>query len=98
VVSFLTKPVRQSELRKAIQTALGARPEKLSSERRPPPTGARRLRILLAEDNPINQKLATRLLEKQGHAVMVAGGGHEATETWGREPVDLSVMGRQVRG
>jgi len=38
------------------------------------------LRVLLAEDNPVNQLLATRLLEKQGHAVVVANNGREALE------------------
>lgn len=38
----------------------------------------RKLRVLLAEDNPINQILATRLLEKQGHSVTVANDGREA--------------------
>jgi CheY-like chemotaxis protein len=44
----------------------------------PPPEAGRKLRILLAEDNLINQILATRLLEKRGHSVTVANDGREA--------------------
>src|ERR1019366_6663851 len=43
---------------------------------------ARRLNILLAEDNPVNQKLAVRLLEKAGHKVVLATTGKEALNAW----------------
>ncbi len=44
-------------------------------------TSAHSLRILVVEDNPINQRLATRLLEKQGHQVTLAADGREAVDT-----------------
>ena len=50
------------------------------------------LRILLAEDNLINQKMAARLLEKRGHSVAIAGDGKEAFELWERAPFDLILM------
>jgi CheY-like chemotaxis protein len=59
-------------------------------------TGLRRLRILLAEDNPVNQKVAVRLLEKAGHAVRVAGDGRAALATLEREGFDLIFMDVQM--
>ena len=56
------------------------------------PTVARRLYILLAEDNPINQKLAVRLLEKQGHRVFAVKNGREAIEQVGAQEFDLVLM------
>jgi CheY-like chemotaxis protein len=56
----------------------------------------RPLRILLVEDNLINQKVAVRLLEKHGHRVVVAGNGQEALYTLEREPFDLVLMDVQM--
>jgi CheY-like chemotaxis protein len=56
----------------------------------------RPLRILLAEDNAVNQTLAVRLLQKAGHAVTVAGDGREAVEAWRRQPFDVILMDVQM--
>jgi PAS domain S-box-containing protein len=56
----------------------------------------RRLRVLVAEDNLINQRLAVRLLEKAGHAVTVVETGLEAVAAVGREPFDLVLMDVQM--
>ncbi|HBN10021.1 MAG TPA: hypothetical protein DD435_15730 [Cyanobacteria bacterium UBA8530] len=50
------------------------------------------LRILLAEDNPINQKVVMRILEKRGHSVFLAEDGQQALSLWERVPVDLILM------
>ena len=50
------------------------------------------LRILLAEDNPVNRKLAIKLLEKRGHTIVVAGNGREALAAWEQQTFDLVLM------
>ncbi len=54
------------------------------------------LRILLVDDNRVNQMLAERLLRKQGHTVLVAGNGTEALNAWQHEPFDLILMDVQM--
>jgi two-component system, sensor histidine kinase and response regulator len=54
------------------------------------------LHILLVEDNLVNQRLAVRLLEKQGHIVRVANNGREAVTTYERERFDLVLMDIQM--
>jgi len=57
----------------------------------------RRLRILLAEDNTVNQRLAKRLLEKRGHEVSIAGDGRQAVEAaMSAPPFDLILMDVQM--
>jgi two-component system, sensor histidine kinase and response regulator len=120
ITTYLTKPIKQSELLDAIMTALGARvdrssalahprpgsalgpakagpvPRRAPSAERQAPRAKRALRILLAEDNAVNQRLAVRLLEKWGHTVVVAGNGREALAALGREPFDLVLMDVQM--
>lgn len=54
------------------------------------------LHVLLAEDNLVNQKLATRLLEKRGHSVVVVCNGREAVEATAKESFDLVLMDVQM--
>jgi len=54
------------------------------------------LRVLVAEDNLINQKIAARLLEKAGHKVTVASDGREALAAWRKQPFDLVLMDIQM--
>ena len=99
IASYLVKPVKQADLRKAILTALGASATSvppLPRLSRQHLEAARRLHILLAEDNPINQKLAVCLLEKQGHAVRVVGNGKDALATLEKEAFDLVLMDVQM--
>jgi CheY-like chemotaxis protein/HPt (histidine-containing phosphotransfer) domain-containing protein len=65
----------------------------LGRESMPPP---RRLRILLAEDNAVNQILVVRLLEKEGHRVTVAGNGREVLDRVAKERFDLVLMDVQM--
>ena len=54
------------------------------------------LRVLLAEDNLVNQKLAVRLLEKEGHSVVVAGNGREALAALDEDDFDVVLMDVQM--
>ena len=99
IAGHVTKPVRQSELLDAIVTALGNGSDTSHFVRpvsEPALRAARPLRVLLAEDNAVNQRLAVRLLEKWGHTVVVAGNGLKAVETWEQEPFDLILMDVQM--
>jgi PAS domain S-box-containing protein len=82
VAAYLTKPVKQSELWEAVQVALGGKPRQADLAplvtRHSLREAQRIYRVLLAEDNPVNQILAVRLLEKRGHTVVVANTGREA--------------------
>jgi two-component system, sensor histidine kinase and response regulator len=102
VAAYLLKPVRQAELRESIERVLGA-----TSENRLGPLITTRtleesrsansaLNVLLAEDNDVNQKLATRLLEKRGHRVVVAVNGRQALEALRKAQFDLVLMDVQM--
>ena len=103
VAAYLLKPVRQAELREAITRAIGTIPvpgttsmitqKKLREERA---AAGQFLRILLAEDNLVNQKLAVRLLEKRGHTVAVADNGGFAVDLLKRQKFDLVLMDVQM--
>jgi PAS domain S-box-containing protein len=86
IAGYLMKPVKQSEIREAILLAIGA-PSGASSlplvTRHSLREERKRLRILLAEDNPVNQALMTRLLEKRGHMVEVVATGSQALRALG---------------
>ena len=63
-----------------------------------PPVAASMLRILLAEDNPANQKLATYVLQDRGHLVEIAGDGQEAIRLTERNRYDVILMDVQMPG
>lgn len=102
VAAYLLKPIRQSELREAIARVLGARTEEgaiplitrfsLQDAREP----SSLLKVLLAEDNLVNQRLAVRLLEKRGYRVVVASNGCEALQALEKESFDLVFMDVQM--
>ena len=100
MAAYLSKPIRQSVLWDAIVSALGT--SRVTESRLPQPTAhelgpcPRRMEILLAEDNAVNQKLAVRLLEKRGHAVTVAANGREAVEALERRQFDVVLMDVQM--
>lgn len=98
ISGYLVKPMKQSDLLNAITLALGhPHEEKISViTRYTIQENRRRLNILLAEDNIVNQKLAVKILEKWGHRVVVASNGKEAIEKLEGERLDLVLMDVQM--
>ena len=99
----LLKPVKPSDLRAAIRSALrGPSHEagpRVSNSPGPPEAPGRRgepLRLLLVEDNPTNQKLTVRLLQRRGHQVEVAGNGQEAIGMLEDHRFDMVLMDVQM--
>jgi two-component system, sensor histidine kinase and response regulator len=102
VAAYILKPVRQAELRESIARVLGATRIKgsiplftrfsLRDEREPGDAP----RALVAEDNPVNQLLVTRLLEKRGYFVRVVGNGRLALDAIAKDPYDLVLMDVQM--
>jgi len=95
----LTKPVKQSELWDAIVNALHLpapnRTAANAATRRK--RGARqKLRILVAEDNPVNQDLALHMLQRRGHSVILAENGRQALDAVERHKFDLVLMDVQM--
>jgi len=79
VRASLTKPVKQSDLLDSITVVLGVagQPADAVTEAAPG-VPRRRLRVLVAEDNPVNQLVASAILEKRGHSVVAVANGREA--------------------
>jgi signal transduction histidine kinase/DNA-binding response OmpR family regulator len=98
ITSFLSKPVRRKELLSAILALLGCQTTSSSSHEVLPPTvtSRRELRILLAEDNRVNQAVASRLLAKLGHVFVIANNGQEAIELLKQQAFDLVLMDVQM--
>jgi signal transduction histidine kinase/DNA-binding response OmpR family regulator len=98
VATCLAKPVKASDLLLSMRQVLGmpqAEARTLVAPNRPLPTGSP-LHILVAEDNLINQRLATAFLEKAGHRVTLAGTGIEALSKWRESDFDLILMDVQM--
>ncbi len=107
IEAYLTKPVRQSQLHDALATLMGSPADVVSA---PSPAEAplitrhslkeekarSRARLLLAEDNAVNQKVAVRMLEKLGYRVDVAADGLEAVEALSRIPYAAVLMDVQM--
>jgi CheY-like chemotaxis protein/anti-sigma regulatory factor (Ser/Thr protein kinase) len=99
-VAYLIKPITQSSLLDAILKVFSPLDSTSQTEapaaRRSVRVSNRFLRVLLAEDNPVNQKLVVWLLEKGGHSVRVAGNGREAISALESERFDIVLMDVQM--
>jgi GAF domain-containing protein/DNA-binding response OmpR family regulator len=98
--AYLAKPIRQSQLHDTL-VGLLARDEPKAAKDAPraldPQMAARHpLRILLAEDNVVNQKLALRMLQLMGYRADLAGNGLEAIESVERQDYDVVLMDVQM--
>ncbi|MFW5840429.1 MAG: response regulator, partial [Planctomycetota bacterium] len=99
-VGILHKPVADGDLRDAICEALGIESQEQQQapgrQQSDAPEADRCLRILVAEDNPVNQRLASILLEKKGHTVLQATDGCKAVEAFKAEAIDVILMDIQM--
>jgi PAS domain S-box-containing protein len=101
--AYLTKPIKQSQLFNAMVTVFG-KPAAVSGAAQEPivtrhslaETVKHKLSILLAEDNPVNQKVALLHLRKFGYGADVAGNGREALEAVKKNTYDLILMDVQM--
>jgi len=106
VSGYLTKPVRMAELKEAIMALLAHKDASSPvgadslvtrySIRAARVQSAAPVRVLLAEDNIVNQRLALRILEKEGYEVVVADNGRKAVEAWAEHRCDVILMDVQM--
>ncbi len=98
IAVYLIKPIKPAELQHALLRALGQEGQMRRKSALYPRAQQkqRTLRILLAEDNVVNQRLAVRLLEKWGHKVQVVGNGKEALAMVERASFDVVLMDVQM--
>ena len=95
--AYIVKPVSRANLIRAIQQALGSAPGPPEPVSAPPAAlPARQLRILIAEDNRVNQKVITSLLQKDGHVVQIVPNGRAAVEEASKNQFDLVLMDIQM--
>ena len=99
IAAALPKPVREGALFNALSNALTGDPRAAAS---PPPSapraGRRYFRILMVEDNPVNQRVAQMQLAKLGYAADVVAGGEEALQSLSEHTYDLIFMDCQMPG
>ena len=100
VSAYLTLPVDQTTLTEAFVSAMDARTadpgHAVLATRHSLREGTRNLRILLAEDNTVNQILAERLVRRWGHSMVIVSNGREALDILEREQFDLILMDVQM--
>ncbi|HTW64248.1 MAG TPA: PAS domain S-box protein [Bryobacteraceae bacterium] len=100
ISAYLIKPILQAELRHALLQALASRSGAVELSPLVTPRAPREeklpLRVLLAEDNVVNQRVAMRILEKQGHTVVVAADGKKALAALERDRFDVILMDVQM--
>ena len=100
IQAYLTKPIARADLVEAVGTVLAGTASAPGAAdlvtRHSIAESRHALRILLAEDNAVNQQVATAMLLKRGHHVDVASNGREAVDAVAREPYDVILMDIQM--
>jgi CheY-like chemotaxis protein len=98
IARYMTKPIVQSELLNAVLSALSpeTKVEEAEATTEPQPIAEQPLRILLAEDGIINQRVALGFLESRGHVVTVANNGREAVQAAEKLDFDVILMDLQM--
>jgi signal transduction histidine kinase/DNA-binding response OmpR family regulator/HPt (histidine-containing phosphotransfer) domain-containing protein len=97
---YLTKPISRADLLEGLGTVLAGEPEEAGTPavvtRHTIAESRRSLRVLLAEDNPVNQQVAVAMLVKRGHEVHLAGNGREAVDAVRDRDYDVVLMDIQM--
>jgi signal transduction histidine kinase/CheY-like chemotaxis protein len=96
IVRYMAKPVIESELLEAVLVELGPPSQAAAADQAVSAPVGPCLRILLAEDGVINQRVAVGFLKQQGHDVTIANDGREAVEATQREAFDVVLMDLQM--
>ena len=96
VEGYLTKPVKQTELLQLILSLLGSQKKQPAVEKPEAVLPIRGVHVLLVEDNPVNQQIAIRMLERRGHSVKAVGNGREALDLLDTEHFDVVLMDVQM--
>ena len=99
IKAYLSKPIKRADLLEAIILALMGPGKVVESERAftsAPAEASAHFKILLAEDNLVNQTVAMRFLEKRGHTVVLAESGRKALAAWQEQSFDLILMDVQM--
>ena len=98
ISTYLVKPIRSRELLQAICNIQNPSAQTCASTTAVPslPGSRNQSRVLLAEDNVVNQILAARILEKRGYAVSLAGDGRQALAALEKEEFDVVLMDIQM--
>jgi len=98
IKNYLHKPIAQDELHQAIAAAFERSPKTVgeTASATVAATGAAGLRILLAEDNLVNQKVAARLLERLGHTCQIVDNGVALLERWRAGAWDILLIDLQM--
>ena len=94
--AYLLKPIQAGDLYRTVQSVLTQAPAKEPQGRLITRHALRekrdRLKVLVAEDNPVNRVLARKLLELAGHSVQLVQNGQEAFDAWEAGSFDLILM------
>ncbi len=96
IATALFKPIRRNALREALSQAMAARSAAISDDSASTGSGLSTLRVLLAEDNPINRKVAVRMLERLGVSADVVGDGEQAVAAVREGRYDVVLMDVQM--
>jgi signal transduction histidine kinase/CheY-like chemotaxis protein len=88
----IARPLARNGLQQVLRHILQSGDGDLDNASQPQPSQARSARVLLVEDNPVNQMVAKGMLAKLGYQVLVASHGGEALEVLEQEPIDLILM------
>ena len=99
IAAYLNKPVNASDLIEAITRTVDGAAAATTTLAKPAPkvvAPARLIRVLVAEDNVVNQRVVLGLLTKRGHTVTVVGNGREALDALERDAYDLVLMDVQM--